>query len=69
MPTDDYRKKLKALLTLRDLLSKTHKLIDKVSFSADQLEDLIKKLNDENSQDTKDAKKIHKKIVEHKLNF
>ena len=69
MPTDDYRKKLKALLTLRDLLSKTHKLIDKVSFSADQLEDLIKKLNDENSQDTKDAKKIHKKIVEHKFEF
>ena len=51
MPTDDYRKKLKALLTLRDLLSKTYKLIDKVSFSADQLEDLIKKLNDENSQE------------------
>ena len=56
MPTDDYRKKLKALLTLRDLLSKTHKLIDKVSFSADQLEDLIKKLNNDSSQDTNDAK-------------
>ena len=69
MPTDDYRKKLKALLTLRDLLSKTHKLIDKVSFSADQLEDLIKKLNDESSEDTKDAMKIHKKIVEHKFEF
>ena len=69
MPIDDYRKKLKALLTLRDLLSKTHKLIDKVSFSADQLEDLIKKLNDESSQDTKDAMKIHKKIVEHKFEF
>ena len=69
MPTDDYRKKLKALLTLRDLLSKTHKLIDKVSFSADQLEDLIKKLNDDSSQDTNDAKKIHKKIVEHKFEF
>lgn len=69
MPTDEYRKKLKALLTLRDLLSKTHKLIDKVSFSADQLEDLIKKLNDESSQDTKDAMKIHKKIVEHKFEF
>ena len=69
MPTDDYRKKLKALLTLRDLLSKTHKLIDKVSFSADQLEDLIKKLNNDSSQDTNDAKKIHKKIVEHKFEF
>ena len=69
MPTDDYRKKLKALLTLRDLLSKTHKLIDKVSFSADQLEDLIKKLNDKSSEDTKDAMKIHKKIVEHKFEF
>ena len=69
MSTDDYKKKLKALLTLRDLLSKTHKLIDKVSFSADQLEDLIKKLNDDTSQNTKDAKKIHKKIVEHKFEF
>ena len=69
MPIDDYRKKLKALLTLRDLLSRTHKLIDKVSFSADQLEDLIKKLNDVSSQDSKDAMKIHKKIVEHKFKF
>ena len=69
MSRDDYRKKLKALLTLRDLLSRTHKLIDKVSFSADQLEDLIKKLNDDDSQDTKDAKEIHKKIVEHKFEF
>ena len=69
MPTDDYRKKLKALLTLRDLLSKTHKLIYKVSFSSDQLEDLIKKLNNDSSQDTNDAKKIHKKIVEHKFEF
>ena len=65
----DYRKKLKALLTLRDLLSRTHKLIDKVSFSADQLEDLIKKLNDVSSQDSKDAMKIHKKILEHKFEF
>ena len=69
MPIDDYRKKLKALLTLRDLLSRTHKLIDKVSFSADQLEDLIKKLNDVSSQDSKDAMKIHKKILEHKFEF
>ena len=69
MPIDDYRKKLKALLTLRDLLSRTHKLIDKVSFSADQLEDLIKKLNDASSQDSKDAMKIHKKILEHKFEF
>lgn len=69
MPTDDYKKKLKALLTLRDLLSKTHKLIDKVSFSADQLEDLIKKLNDDSSEDTKDAMVIHKKIVDHKFEF
>ena len=69
MPVDDYRKKLKALLTLRDLLSRTHKLIDKVSFSADQLEDLIKKLNDASSQDSKDAMKIHKKILEHKFEF
>ena len=69
MPTDDYKKKLKALLTLRDLLSKTHKLIDKVSFSADQLEDLIKKLNDDSSEETKDAMLIHKKIVDHKFEF
>jgi hypothetical protein len=63
MQLEDYNKKTTALLTLRDLLSETHELIDFVSSVKTQLIDLKTKLYSNGMDEDKELNSLIDKIT------